>query len=119
MVSGGLAFTAKSKVEGDTHIYAHYPAIFRVGGNLSKHMGQRIKRPMPFQGLARKEARTRDTPEGDFTTIEGTLDEYYIRRNKASEHYLGHLEDNLGHYYKGRGQTPTYVKHTISAPQDN
>eukprot|EP00972_Heterocapsa_arctica_P084529 12452453-Heterocapsa_arctica.AAC.1 len=63
MVSGGLALSAESKVEEDTHIYAHYPVRLRVGGNLSKDMGHRIKRPMAFQGLARKEARTRETPE--------------------------------------------------------
>eukprot|EP00972_Heterocapsa_arctica_P080944 11928951-Heterocapsa_arctica.AAC.1 len=70
MVSGGLALSAEIKVDQDTHIYAHYPVILRVGGSLSKYMGQRIKRPMAFQGLTREEARTRDTPEGDFRTIE-------------------------------------------------
>eukprot|EP00972_Heterocapsa_arctica_P065927 9727518-Heterocapsa_arctica.AAC.1 len=64
MVSGGLALTAESKAKGDTQIYAHYPVRLRVGGELSNDMGQRIQRPMAFQGLTKKEAKTRDTPEG-------------------------------------------------------
>eukprot|EP00972_Heterocapsa_arctica_P078853 11629237-Heterocapsa_arctica.AAC.1 len=63
MVSGGLALSAENKVEWDTQIYAHYPVSLRVGGNLSKDMGQRIRRPIAFQGLSRQEARTRETPE--------------------------------------------------------
>eukprot|EP00972_Heterocapsa_arctica_P003839 571764-Heterocapsa_arctica.AAC.1 len=82
-------------------------------------MGQRIKRPMAFQGLTRKEARTRDTPEGDFRIIEGTLDEDWARWNSEAETYLSHQEDNRGKEYKGRGQKATYVNNTISPPQDN
>eukprot|EP00972_Heterocapsa_arctica_P103551 15261509-Heterocapsa_arctica.AAC.1 len=63
MVSGGLALSAESKVESDTPTYTHYPVKLRVGGRLSKYMGQRIRRPMAFQGLTRKEARNRDVPE--------------------------------------------------------
>eukprot|EP00972_Heterocapsa_arctica_P006377 935512-Heterocapsa_arctica.AAC.1 len=74
---------------------------------------------MAVQGLTRKEARTRETPEGNYTNTEGTLDEDWIRWNKASENYLGQVEDKLGQEFKGRGQTLTYVKNTISAPQDN
>eukprot|EP00972_Heterocapsa_arctica_P067320 9935055-Heterocapsa_arctica.AAC.1 len=51
MVSGGLAMAAHIKVEQDTQIYAHYPVRLKVGGSLSQDMGQRIKRPMAFQGL--------------------------------------------------------------------
>eukprot|EP00972_Heterocapsa_arctica_P032720 4819555-Heterocapsa_arctica.AAC.1 len=63
MVSGGLALSAESKVEGDTPIYAHYPVKLRVGGTLSTFMGQRIRRPMACQGLPREEAHTREAPE--------------------------------------------------------
>eukprot|EP00972_Heterocapsa_arctica_P107128 15783976-Heterocapsa_arctica.AAC.1 len=63
MVSGGLALSAESKVESDTPIDAHCPVKVRVGGSLSKYTGQRIRRPMAFQGLNRKEARHRDVPE--------------------------------------------------------
>eukprot|EP00972_Heterocapsa_arctica_P100172 14770936-Heterocapsa_arctica.AAC.2 len=74
---------------------------------------------MALQGLTRKEARTRDTPEGDYNTIEGTLDEGWTRWNREYESYLGQVEDKSGTEFKGRGQQPTYVKNTISAPQDN
>eukprot|EP00972_Heterocapsa_arctica_P016895 2494282-Heterocapsa_arctica.AAC.1 len=82
-------------------------------------MGQRIKRPMAFQGLTKKEARTRNTPEGDFKTKEGTLDEDWIRWNQEGETYLSHQEDKRGQEYKGRGQKTIYIKNTISPPQDN
>eukprot|EP00972_Heterocapsa_arctica_P109071 16061668-Heterocapsa_arctica.AAC.1 len=65
MVSGGLALSADTKVDPDTPIYEYYPVRLRVGGILSEDMGQRIKRPMAFQGLAKKEARTGNIPEGD------------------------------------------------------
>eukprot|EP00972_Heterocapsa_arctica_P040637 5989682-Heterocapsa_arctica.AAC.1 len=84
---------------GDAPIYAHYPAKLRIGGNLSKDMGELIKIPMAFQGLTRKEARTREVPECDFTKKEGTLREDWKRWNESSEHYLG--------------------QNTVSAPQDN
>eukprot|EP00972_Heterocapsa_arctica_P029224 4298092-Heterocapsa_arctica.AAC.1 len=29
MVSGGLALSAETKVDNDTHIYAHYPVILK------------------------------------------------------------------------------------------
>eukprot|EP00972_Heterocapsa_arctica_P037715 5551037-Heterocapsa_arctica.AAC.1 len=89
MVSGGLALSAETKVEGDTPIYSHYPFKLRIGGNLSKDVGQRIKRPMAFQGLPRKEARTREVPEGDFISKEGTLHEDWKSWNESSENYPG------------------------------
>eukprot|EP00972_Heterocapsa_arctica_P086360 12728803-Heterocapsa_arctica.AAC.1 len=39
MVSGGLAIAAETKVDKDTHIYAHYPVQLKVGGKLSEDMG--------------------------------------------------------------------------------
>eukprot|EP00972_Heterocapsa_arctica_P061174 9020675-Heterocapsa_arctica.AAC.1 len=66
MVSGGLALSADTNVDPDTQMYAHYPVRLRVGGILSKDMGQRIKRPMAFQSLTKQEARTGNIPEGDF-----------------------------------------------------
>eukprot|EP00972_Heterocapsa_arctica_P039450 5810086-Heterocapsa_arctica.AAC.1 len=45
MVSGGLALAAETKVDKDTHIYAHYPVQLKVRGKLSEDMGQRIRRP--------------------------------------------------------------------------
>eukprot|EP00972_Heterocapsa_arctica_P071139 10508902-Heterocapsa_arctica.AAC.1 len=70
MVSAGLALSAETKADPDTPIYAHYPVRLRVGGILSEDMGQRIRRPMAFQGVTKKEARTGNIPEGDFATIE-------------------------------------------------
>eukprot|EP00972_Heterocapsa_arctica_P095696 14113173-Heterocapsa_arctica.AAC.1 len=75
---------------------------------------------MAFQGLTRQEARTRQVPEGDYTATEGTREEFWVRWNESSDNYLGHqVEDKPGQEYKGRGQTLTYVKNTISAPQYN
>eukprot|EP00972_Heterocapsa_arctica_P054008 7957038-Heterocapsa_arctica.AAC.1 len=68
-------------------------------------MGQRIRRPSAFQGLTKKEDKKGIIPEGDFTTKEKT--------------YLSHQEDKRGKVFKGRGQKVTYVKNTISPPQDN
>eukprot|EP00972_Heterocapsa_arctica_P011040 1617691-Heterocapsa_arctica.AAC.1 len=110
MVSGGLALSAGTKVDPDTPIYAHYPVRLRVGGTLSEDMGQRIRRPMAFQGLTKKEARTGNIPG---------VDENWIRWNQESETYFSHQEDKRGQEYKGRGQKTTYVNNTISPPQDN
>eukprot|EP00972_Heterocapsa_arctica_P088172 13000773-Heterocapsa_arctica.AAC.1 len=110
---------AEIKVEHDTQICAHYPVRLKVGGSLSQDMGQRIKRPMAFQGLTRKEARTKDPPAGDCRTIEDTLYEARSRWNREPENYRAKLEDKVDKEYKGRGQKPTCVKNTISAPQDN
>eukprot|EP00972_Heterocapsa_arctica_P087047 12830923-Heterocapsa_arctica.AAC.1 len=92
MVSGGLALAAETKVEGDTPIYAHYLVRLSIGANLSKYMGQIIKRPMAFQGLTRKEARTRDVPEDGFTKKKGTLGEDWKRWNESSENHIGQVE---------------------------
>eukprot|EP00972_Heterocapsa_arctica_P099905 14735299-Heterocapsa_arctica.AAC.1 len=73
MVSGGLALAAETKVDKDTHIYAHYHVRLKVGGTLSEDMGQKIRRPSAFQGLTKKEARTNNIPEGDFATNACTL----------------------------------------------
>eukprot|EP00972_Heterocapsa_arctica_P023972 3531547-Heterocapsa_arctica.AAC.1 len=68
-------------------------------------MGQRIKRPMAFQGITRKEARTRDVPEGDFVMKGDSLDEQWKHWNEASEEYLGKVENKPGQDYKGRSKT--------------
>eukprot|EP00972_Heterocapsa_arctica_P012369 1815569-Heterocapsa_arctica.AAC.1 len=52
-------------------------------------MGQRIRRPSAFQGLTKKEAKKGLIPDGDLIIKEG------------------------------RGQKVTYVKNTVSPPQDN
>eukprot|EP00972_Heterocapsa_arctica_P087719 12936129-Heterocapsa_arctica.AAC.1 len=82
IVSGGLAMSAESKVEHDTHIYAHYPVRLQKGGRLSQDMGQIINIPILFQGLTRTEARTKDPPAGYLQTIEDTLDEAWSRWNR-------------------------------------
>eukprot|EP00972_Heterocapsa_arctica_P022584 3322711-Heterocapsa_arctica.AAC.1 len=73
MVSGGLALAAETKVDKDTHTYAHYPVQLNAGGKLSEDMGQRIRRPSAFHGLTKKEAKKGIIPLGYFTTKEGTL----------------------------------------------
>eukprot|EP00972_Heterocapsa_arctica_P097508 14385766-Heterocapsa_arctica.AAC.1 len=76
-------------------------------------MGQRVKRLMASQGPTRKDARTREVPEGDFISKEGTLDEDWTSWNESSENYLGQVEDKLGQEHKGRGQQPTHAKNAI------
>eukprot|EP00972_Heterocapsa_arctica_P066334 9785706-Heterocapsa_arctica.AAC.1 len=73
MVSGGLAIAAETKVDKDTHIYAHYPVQLRVGGKLSQDMGHRIIIPSAFQGITKKEAKKGIIPEGDSKTKAGSI----------------------------------------------
>eukprot|EP00972_Heterocapsa_arctica_P098625 14555392-Heterocapsa_arctica.AAC.1 len=96
MVSGGLAIGAETKVDKDTQIHSHYPVQHNIGGKLSEDMGDIIKRPSAFQGIAKKEAKKGNIPEGEFRTKEGTIDENWIRWNQEAETYLCHQEDKRG-----------------------
>eukprot|EP00972_Heterocapsa_arctica_P022669 3335037-Heterocapsa_arctica.AAC.1 len=81
MVNGGLAIAAETKVDKDTHFYAHYHVQRRVGGKLSQSMGHRIRIPSAFQGITKKEAKKGFIPEGYFKTKEGTIQYNWIRCN--------------------------------------
>eukprot|EP00972_Heterocapsa_arctica_P039110 5759141-Heterocapsa_arctica.AAC.1 len=104
MVSGGLAIAAETRVDKDTLIYSHYPVQLNIGGKLSQDMGVRIRRPSAFQGITKKEAKKGNTPEGDFNTKEGTIEENWISWKQEAETYLCQSEDKRGNKFKGRGQ---------------
>eukprot|EP00972_Heterocapsa_arctica_P008777 1287443-Heterocapsa_arctica.AAC.1 len=66
MVCPALAISAEAMVNNDTHISGRSPVILTIGGKLSEDMGSRIKRPVYFQGIARKEARLNNPTEGTY-----------------------------------------------------
>eukprot|EP00972_Heterocapsa_arctica_P016576 2446387-Heterocapsa_arctica.AAC.1 len=53
-------------VNNDTHISGHSPVILNIGGKLNEDMGSRIKIPVDFQGITRKEARLNSPSEGTY-----------------------------------------------------
>eukprot|EP00972_Heterocapsa_arctica_P064252 9482928-Heterocapsa_arctica.AAC.1 len=81
-------------------------------------MGSRIKRPVDFQGIARKEAKHEMPTDGTFTMKGASLNQKWKHWNEASEEYLAQKEGKTGEEYYGRGRPIQYVKNTISAPQD-
>eukprot|EP00972_Heterocapsa_arctica_P017384 2566902-Heterocapsa_arctica.AAC.1 len=74
---------------------------------------------MAFQGITRKEARTREVPEGDCVMKGESLDEQWKQCNEASEEYLGKVEQQPGQDFKDTGKHISFVRNIISAPQDN
>eukprot|EP00972_Heterocapsa_arctica_P091013 13429083-Heterocapsa_arctica.AAC.1 len=65
-------------------------------------MGSRIKRPVDFQGINRKEAKDGMPTNGSFI-MEGTnLNQKWKHWNEASEEYLAQKESNTGEEYYGR-----------------
>eukprot|EP00972_Heterocapsa_arctica_P094895 13993949-Heterocapsa_arctica.AAC.1 len=81
-------------------------------------MGSRIKRPMDFQGITRKEAKNNMPTDGKFKLKGKDIHEKWRLWNEASEEYLAQKEGKTGEEYDGRGRPIQYVKNTISAPQD-
>jgi hypothetical protein len=81
-------------------------------------MGHRIKRPMDFQGITRKEARTTDPTQGNFTMEGNCLNSKWQHWNEMAEGYLAEKEGKISEEYYGKGKPIEYVKNTISAPQD-
>eukprot|EP00972_Heterocapsa_arctica_P105987 15611942-Heterocapsa_arctica.AAC.1 len=53
-------------VNNDTHISGHSPVRLNLEGQLSEDMGSRIKLPVDFQGIIRKEAKHENPTEGTF-----------------------------------------------------
>ena len=96
MVSGGLAIAAETKVDKDTQIYHHYPVQLKIGGKLSEDLGHRISKATAFEGMTKKQVKDSIIPEGDFKTIEGTLEENWKRWNNESENYLCQKEEKSG-----------------------
>eukprot|EP00972_Heterocapsa_arctica_P035096 5168783-Heterocapsa_arctica.AAC.1 len=65
-------------------------------------MGSRIKRPVDFQGITRKEANNNMPADGTFT-LKGThLNQKWKHWNEASEEYLAQQESKTGEEYYGR-----------------
>eukprot|EP00972_Heterocapsa_arctica_P087648 12925004-Heterocapsa_arctica.AAC.1 len=82
-------------------------------------MGMRIRRPMAFQGMTRKEAKVHGVIKGDFVMKVESLEEQWKHWNESSESYLDKVENKPSQDYGGRGTDISFVKKTISAPQDN
>eukprot|EP00972_Heterocapsa_arctica_P094600 13950408-Heterocapsa_arctica.AAC.1 len=75
LVCPELACSARSAVNNDTHIQGHSPVRMTIGGLLSEDMGSRIRRPMDFQGMTRKEAKNNKPTDGKFTLTGRNIDE--------------------------------------------
>eukprot|EP00972_Heterocapsa_arctica_P058347 8607900-Heterocapsa_arctica.AAC.1 len=119
LVCSELIISAQVFVNNDTHIQGHSPVRMAIGGKLSEDMGSRIRRPMDFQGMTRKEAKNNMPTDGVFKLEGKNIDGKWRKWNEASENYLAHKEGKTGEDYFGRGKPIQYVKNTISAPQDN
>eukprot|EP00972_Heterocapsa_arctica_P069801 10312125-Heterocapsa_arctica.AAC.1 len=55
-------------------------------------MGCRIKRPVDFQGITRKEARTSSPTEGTYSMKGTCLNQKWKHWNESSEEYLAQKE---------------------------
>eukprot|EP00972_Heterocapsa_arctica_P100082 14758988-Heterocapsa_arctica.AAC.1 len=67
-----------------------------VGGKLSEDMGSRIKRPLDFQGITRKEANNKMPTDGTFTLEGAKLNQQLKHWNEASEEHLAQKEGKTG-----------------------
>eukprot|EP00972_Heterocapsa_arctica_P081969 12080866-Heterocapsa_arctica.AAC.1 len=63
-----------------------------IGGHLSEDMGSRIRRPMDFKGMTRKEVKNNKPTDGTFTLTGRNIDEKWKLWNEASEEYLAQKE---------------------------
>eukprot|EP00972_Heterocapsa_arctica_P037691 5547010-Heterocapsa_arctica.AAC.1 len=59
-------------------------------------MGSRIKRPMDFQSMTRKEAKNNMPTDGSFKLKGGNINEKWRHWNEASEEYLAQKEGQTG-----------------------
>eukprot|EP00972_Heterocapsa_arctica_P094901 13994376-Heterocapsa_arctica.AAC.1 len=106
MVSAGLANGAESKVGSDAAMAKHKPVRLKIGGKLNDDMGMRLRRPIAFQGMIRKEAKENH-------------DEAWKQWNEPSENFLGMVENKNETNHKGKRKDISFVRNLISAPQDN
>eukprot|EP00972_Heterocapsa_arctica_P027527 4046801-Heterocapsa_arctica.AAC.1 len=65
-------------------------------------MGSRIKRPVDFQGITRKEANHVMPTVGSFIMKGTNLNQKWKHWNEASEEYLAQKECKTGEEYYGR-----------------
>eukprot|EP00972_Heterocapsa_arctica_P019507 2879425-Heterocapsa_arctica.AAC.1 len=59
-------------------------------------MGSRIKRPVDFQGITRKEARLQKNKEGDVVMKGKGLNQRWRQWNESSEQLLAQSDNNKG-----------------------
>eukprot|EP00972_Heterocapsa_arctica_P103816 15300800-Heterocapsa_arctica.AAC.1 len=102
-VSAGLANGAESKVENDAAVDKHKPVRLIIGGRLREDTGLRIRRPVSFQGMTRKEANKHEILEVDFVMEGKHVEQQWKHWNESSEKYLGMVEGKVGQDYIGRG----------------
>eukprot|EP00972_Heterocapsa_arctica_P024268 3578059-Heterocapsa_arctica.AAC.1 len=67
-----------------------------IRGKRSEDMGSRIKRPMAFQGMTRKEAKHNMPTDGNFKLKGKDINEKWRHWNEASEEYLAQEEGKTG-----------------------
>eukprot|EP00972_Heterocapsa_arctica_P033051 4863210-Heterocapsa_arctica.AAC.1 len=72
-------------------------------------MGSRINRPVDFQGIIRKEAKSEHPAEGTFTMKGKLLNQKWKHSNESSEEYLVQKEGKTGEEYYGRGKPIQYM----------
>eukprot|EP00972_Heterocapsa_arctica_P056263 8300928-Heterocapsa_arctica.AAC.1 len=70
-----------------------------IGGKLSEDMGSRIRRPMDFQGMTRKEAKYNMPTDGVFKLEGKNIDDKWRMWNEASENYLAQKEGKTSEDY--------------------
>eukprot|EP00972_Heterocapsa_arctica_P089246 13161778-Heterocapsa_arctica.AAC.1 len=71
-------------------------------------MGSRIKRPVDFQGITRKEANHEMPTDGTFIMKGSNLNQQLKHCNESSEEYLAQKEGKTGEEYYGRGRPIQY-----------
>eukprot|EP00972_Heterocapsa_arctica_P076337 11261732-Heterocapsa_arctica.AAC.1 len=71
-------------------------------------MGSRIKRPVDFQGITRKEANYEMPTDGTFIMKGNNLDQQWNHWNEPSEEYLAQKEGKTGEEYYGRERPIQY-----------
>eukprot|EP00972_Heterocapsa_arctica_P102507 15106298-Heterocapsa_arctica.AAC.1 len=59
-------------------------------------MGSRIKRPMDFQGMIRKETKYNMPTDGTFTLTGDNINQKWTHWNESSEAYLAQKEGTTG-----------------------
>eukprot|EP00972_Heterocapsa_arctica_P078616 11593950-Heterocapsa_arctica.AAC.1 len=66
-------------------------------------MGSRIKLPVDFQGIIRKEANNENPTEGTFIMKGKNLNQKWKRWNESSEEHLAQKQGKTDEEYYGRG----------------
>eukprot|EP00972_Heterocapsa_arctica_P051967 7643997-Heterocapsa_arctica.AAC.1 len=67
-----------------------------IGGKLSEDMGSRIRKPMDFQGMTRKEAKNNMPTDGKYKLKGKDINKKWRHWNEESEQYLAQKEGKTG-----------------------